>query len=158
MRKLLLVTLMLLLAAGGAAQAASGTFDVDITVRTPITITWQSDLTFGTVEADGSNYTVNAVAGSGSPPHSAGQTAQAAWFDIQGENGATADVILPASATVDDGGGNTLSVNLSPQAATHTFDGTVQAFYIGGSVTVPGGTTPGTYTTASPVTFTLLYQ
>jgi hypothetical protein len=97
---------------------------------------------------------VNAVAGVGSPTHSAGASAQAAAFSISGESGAIATVTVPATATITSGA-NSITVNLTPEAGTHTFSGGAEVFYVGGDLDVTGKPA-GAYSGSS--TITLVYQ
>jgi hypothetical protein len=148
--KKLLILLLLSVLVAGSTWAASAGFNVQIRLRTPISITKVTDLDFGTVETGTATYTVNANAG----PHSAGAAATSASFTVSGESGAVANVTVPAS-TVVTSGANNLTVSLAAQAATFTFTGASQTFYVGGSVDVTGAPA-GLYTGSS--TLTMLYQ
>ena len=146
---------VLLFLGSSAAFAASAPFSVSVTIRTPITVTKVTDLDFGTVESVATTYTVNAVAGTGSPTHSAGAAAVAASFTVSGEAGQTANVTLSPSTVTAANGANNVSVILAAEANTYTFPGS-GTFYVGGSVSLVGTEVSGPYVGSS--TLQLLYQ
>jgi len=154
-RFLTLFGVLLILGSSAAFAANSATFNVTVTIRTPITVTKVTDLDFGTVESVIATYTVNAVAGTGSPTHSAGATAVAASFTVSGEAGQTANVTLTPSTVTATSGANNVSITLSPEANTYTFPGS-GTFFVGGSVSLVGTEVSGVYTGSS--TLQLLYQ
>lgn len=136
-----------LVLSAGSAYAASDTFDINVVIRQPITVNNTRALDFGTLNADSGSYSIDAQASSG--------FGQSAEFEIVGEAGLAADVTLPASTTVTNGGGDTITVNLTLEAPTYTFSGGTEYFYVGGSLDTTGAV-PGTYT--GQETLTLLYQ
>lgn len=118
------------------------TFNVNLVIRQVITIANTGALDFGTIELAAGGLTVNANGG----PHSAGAGAAAATFTVQGESGATADVsIVSNPITITDGTTN-VSVTLTLSAATHTFTGGAETLFVGGSLTLAGTETTGSYT------------
>lgn len=139
------------------ALAASANFNVSVTIRQAISITKVTDLTFGTVDAAATTYTVNA---NGSAQTGAGTGATAASFTISGESAAVANVTFSANPVTVTcaacAGTPTLSVTLTPQATTHTFTGASETFYVGGSVTPTVSTASGAYT--GTATLNLIYQ
>ena len=155
-RILLASGVLLFLGASAAFAQNSATFNVNITIRTPIVVTKVTDLDFGTVESvAAATYTVNPVAGTGSPTHSAGVTARAASFTVTGEAGQTALVFLTPNPVTAVNGANTVSINLTPEAGPYTFPFPA-TFYVGGDVTLTGAEPSGLYTTTA--TLQVLYQ
>lgn len=136
-----------LILSAGSAYAASDTFDINVVIRQPITVTNTRALDFGTLNADSGSYTIDAVASPG--------FGQSAEFDISGEAGVTADVTLAASTTVANAASDTLTVTLTPEATTYTFAGGTEQFYVGGSLDTTGAPS-GTYT--GQETLSLVYQ
>ena len=147
--------LLILLGAGAASAQNSSSFAVSVTIRTPIVVTKVTDLDFGTVEALGTTYTVNPVAGIGNPTHSAGVTAQAASFTVTGEAGQSALVFLTPNPVPVTNGTNTVNVNLTPSAGPYVFP-LSGPIYVGGDVTLVGTESSGIYT--STATIQVLYQ
>lgn len=157
-RMLLGLALLLVMGASSALAANPEPFNVQITIRQAITITKVSDLDFGTVETGAATYTVTPTAGAQA---GAGSGAVAAEFDVTGETGQNADVILganPVTITCSAGActGNTLSVNLTPSTAIHNFTGGTDQIYVGGDVTLLAGTLAGLY--VGSTTVSLVYQ
>lgn len=173
MKRILLamIAAVALLAVGGSsAFAASAGFNVSVTVRQAITVTWQQDLNFGTVEAANTTYTVNANSGAQTQ---AGVGAVPALFTINGDT-ASAGVQVsfasnPVTAACQTGTGtcvagtDTLTVTLVTESGTDpdttsitSFSGTPVNYYVGGTVPVTSTTPSGLYTTAA--TLNVIYQ
>lgn len=151
----MLAALAALLVLGGTAAVAANPepFNIQITIRQAITIAKVTDLDFGAVDTGAATYTVTPDAG---PYPSAGTGAQAASFDIQGESGQTADILFGANPVSVDNGVDSRNVNLTTVAATHTFSGAVETFYVGGDITLDGLESTGVYT--GNTTLSLVYQ
>lgn len=142
MKKLLLGITILLFSGPLAFAANPQTFNVTMVIRQVITISNSAALNFGTLELIANTYTVAASTG----PHSAGAGANSAVFSVQGENLAVADVSFVATPINITDGSTIRSVALTLASATHTFNGSPQALYVGGSVTLTGAETTGSYT------------
>jgi hypothetical protein len=153
------MTLALLLLGAGTALATDQAFSVTMVMRQAITISAGATLDFGTVEnVPATLYTVNPNAG----PHTAGATAAAALFTVQGENLAVGDVTFVNNPVVIDDGTTNINVTLSLAGGvpdTINFTGAPQNLYVGGSFTVPGGATNGSYSnTAATAILRITYQ
>lgn len=131
---------------------ASDPFNVTLTLRQPITLTQVSNVLFGTLDVTAGAYTVTATPG----PHTAGAGAQSGVYTIQGENGSSVNITVPATVILDDGGGNQIIANLFLSQGTATFGVTPITVYLGSDITLTGTELSGTYSGAS--TLTVLYQ
>lgn len=158
-----------LLAGGITAPAfaqvtASQSTDASITIIRPIVLTKVTDLVFGTVTrpASGTNTvtlstssdTATASVANSLITTGTGSTRSRASYTVTGETGRTVAISLnSSSATLTrSGGSETLTVNLTLEAATDTLTGANGDFsgdgtlYVGGSVDVASGTVAGAYT------------
>ena len=155
LKRILTLSSVLLLLGAAAVFAATANFNVSVTIRQPIVVSCPAgtgDLVFGTVDAVAGTYTINPVTGTQLT------NGHAANCTVQGEAGLTPTTAsTPASTVVTGPGGPpapTITVTLTPQAAA-AFTGGVDNFFIGGSITLVGGETSGTYTGTS--TLTVIY-
>ncbi len=161
MKKFFALSLLMLGLAAGASAQVTGQADASATIITPITITWVADLAFGdvavsatvpgTVELDAATSARTATGGVTLP--STGTAFNAAEFTVAGLAGATYAITLPAGdLTIDDGAGNTMTVNgwESSPTPTGTLTGGTETLYVGAILNVAAGQTPGTYTSATP--------
>lgn len=149
-------------------MAATQTGNAAATIVTAITITEDATMNFGSISvgagggtvvldtSDGVSTTGDAVAEGG--------TVTSAVFSIDGDNNAGYAVTMPANITVDDGGGNNMTINtftyLAEDAATDT-TGTMDVtgagtMTIGGTLTVSASQVAGSY--SGTYTITALYQ
>lgn len=140
--RILLTTALAVVALGavGMSQhvnAATGTGDVDARIVQPITITAVDDLKFGDIAAGTGADTVTIAPITGNRTKGAGDAVlingggeQDGTFDLDGEDGLTVTIDVPADGdVVVTSGGDTMAVN------TFTWS------YDGGGVTTGDGTT-----------------
>ncbi|HKJ00262.1 MAG TPA: DUF4402 domain-containing protein [bacterium] len=158
MKRILMAFAALVLLGSIPAMAAPVPFNVTITIRQAISITKLTDLDFGTVETVSSPTTYTVLPAS-APGSGAGTAATAASFTIQGEATQVANVSFtanPVTVTCSAPCAGSLSVNLTPEATTHTFSGAAETFYVGGDVQVISTTQAGVYT--GTANLSLVYQ
>lgn len=131
---------------------ASDPFNITLTLRQAISLAQVRNVLFGTLDVTAGTYTVTATTG----PHTAGIGAQSGEYTIQGENGSSVNITVPATVTLDDGGGNLIIANLFLSQGTATFGVTPITLYIGSDITLTGAELSGGY--AGTSTLTVLYQ
>jgi hypothetical protein len=162
-----LMALAMTAIAGGKAYAqASATSNVTATVITPISITKNTDMNFGELAAGATAGTVvldpaGTVTVTGGVDAGAG-TPTAATFTVSGEPNATYAITLPATAvTIDDGAGNTMTVDTftSTPTPTGTLDGTGnQTLSVGATLNVGANQVAGTYGAGATFDVTVEYN
>jgi hypothetical protein len=141
-----------------AQASASASATASVTVISPITITPTGSLNFGRVVLDGSGTdAVITVDPGGTAPSSiahatevAGGSISTPSFHVGGQSGQAYNIVLTPSFT-----GATLSA-LKTSFASNALTSTVGAgdFTVGGTLTVPATTTPGTLSGSVGVTVT----
>ena len=151
-----------------AQTAATGQADAFATIAQAMTITWVSDLNFGTVISAAG--TVQVVPGPATPTVNyggvtpvAGGTITAAEFTVTGNNNATFAVTVPAgSITLQEGGGNTMTADTFTSACasvTCTLSGAgADTIYVGATLNVTAGLNAGLYTSTAPFDVTVNYN
>jgi len=150
---LTLTTLAVMTVSSQAAFAASDTGNASATVVGPLAIAENTALSFGNFAAGTGGTVVIATDGSrtatGDVNLSSADTGNQATFDVTGTSGYTYAITLPAgAATLDDGSGNTMSVNtwVSDPSGTGTLTGGSETLNVGATITVGSGQTAGTST------------
>jgi hypothetical protein len=152
-----LAIVMLAFTATSFAQVIE-TATASATIVAPLTITNTIPLNFGNlaVDATGGTVTLTAVsstvrsAGSANVQLVSGVTPTSADFAITGLTGSTYTIALPADGVVTlTGAGTPMNVNsftcsISPLTAGSLATGS-ETFYVGATLSVNGGQTPGTY-------------
>lgn len=173
LRKILIGALVAASAASAASLAhaqasANQSTTATVTIFRPITLTKNTDLSFGTVvrPASGSGtVTISEVDGSRSLTGSGallstGPNAAAgrATYTVSGEGGQTFSISVPANFNmVRTGGSETITVILTPSATTGLLDNALgsagtAAFGVGGQIPVSDNTASGAYTGAFTTT------
>ena len=166
---LTLSALALAAAAAGSASAAIATATSTSTVVTPIAISKNADLAFGSF-APGATLGTVTVSPNGTRAVSGGVVAMggsatAAQFAVAGQDGATYSITLGGSTSLVSGGDSmtfTSISDLSASAATSgnvssgTLTGGAQTIYVGGVLDVAANQPAGTYT--GTVTATVEYN
>lgn len=153
-----------LVAAGSACAQANSTQTTNssVTVFRPITLTKNTDLSFGTVvrpstgsgtvtisNADGARAAVGGVALLNTGPNA---TASRATYSVAGEGGQTYAITVPANFTMTrTGGSETITLTLSSSSTGGALSGALGAagaasFGVGGSIPVANTTASGAYT------------
>lgn len=141
-----------------ALAASSNTASANATVNivSPLTLTKNTDLNFGTVVGPFAGQVVHidttgaencaGLTCSGSPT--------AAAFSLTGTAGQGVVLTIPNSVTLNGSVSGTLSVDLSgDKPANPTLDATGKAaFNVGGKLTIPAGTVDGVYSNTFAVT------
>jgi len=156
-KSILLVFVMLAFAASTFAQTETAT--ATATIVTPLTITNTNNLAFGdiAVDATGGDVTISAalapVRTTTAPTHvtlitTGTHPISSADFAVAGLTGSTYDITLPADGTVTlTGGGPAMPVNtFTSSVASGSLATGTETFYVGATLTVAGGQTPGNYT------------
>lgn len=147
------------------SNAATGT----VSVVTPLTISKDYNLSFGSIVSGATSGTVIVDYSNGSTVtggvSKAGGTVSTAQFTVTGENGKNVIVEYTSPLTLTKSGGGTLSVALScdagasgsaVQLATSSPYNKIVKF--GGTLTVPENTVAGTYENTSDLKITVHYQ
>lgn len=142
-------------AQSSATQSTTGTTKI----IQPITLTKDTDLAFGSVvkPTSGSN-TVTIAAADGDRALSGGgdavlatSSSGRATYTVSGEGGQTFSISAPSTFNMTrQGGSETISVNLTPSAASGTISGSLGSagsatFGVGGSFSVSSTTASGSY-------------
>jgi len=154
-----------------AQQSSTDNADAHATVVTPISIVKSTDMDFGNVAVGGSGGTVVLTAGAVASRSTTGNatlpattgTVGAASFDVSGQAGYVYSIALPSSITITDGSSHNMTISSilsSPSAVSGgTLDGSGhQTIYVGGTMTLSGTQTAGTYNTVSPFDITVVYN
>lgn len=146
-----------------AQASASATASANAVIAKPITLTKTADLSFGTIVPNSAGDITVAVDTAGaltlggvSDGTHLGGTVAAAAFGVTGRPAATYAITLPASVTIDDGAGSTMTVGSLVHSYAPAAGGTLvvgvtpglgeDTFSVGATLTVPAGQTDGTYT------------
>jgi hypothetical protein len=146
----------------------NATATASATIITAIQISNAADMDFGNVAVSGVAGTViltpaggRSTTGGVTLPVVTG-TVTAAAFDVAGQANFTYSITLPAAATtIDDGGGNTMTVDTwtSNPTPTGTLDVTGnETLTVGATLNVGASQASGTYTSATPFTVTVNYN
>lgn len=150
------------MAAPGGAFAASATGNAAADIAQPIAVTEAQQLNFGRVVPSGTSGTVT-IATDGSRSISGGVstlggTVQAGTFDVTGEGSAEYSVSLPASISLSDGSGNSMTVDSFNDNAGSppSLSGGSDSFSVGAALSVGANQTPGSY--SGTYTVTVNYQ
>ena len=161
-------TLAIVMLAFTVSTFAQATATATATIVTPIAIANTVDMNFGNVAAGAALGTVvltpagaRSVTGGVTLPAIAG-TVTAASFDVTGQANFTYAITLPAAATtIDDGGGNTMTVDTWTSSPTPTGTlsaGGTQTLTVGATLNVGATQVAGTYVSATPFTVTVNYN
>jgi hypothetical protein len=157
-KSILLVFVMLAFVASTFAQTEIAT--ATATIVTTLTITNTNNLAFGDIAVDATGGDVNISAAlapvrtTTAPTHvtlitTGTHPISSADFAVAGLTGSTYDITLPTDGTVTlTGGGPAMPVNgfQSSVGATGSLVTGTETFYVGATLTVAGGQTPGNYT------------
>ncbi len=141
-------------------QAATDTAVATATILTPISITKNTDLSFGDVYPDAVTTGTVIVDTTGSRTASGGAAlgataGSAASFTVNGEPSATYVLTLPASPVTLTSGGNTMTIDTFTDDGTYTLDGTgAETVNVGATLNVGAAQAAGTYTGNVTVTAT----
>ena len=150
---LLATAVVALSSLSSAAIAASINGNASATVLTPITVTQNTALSFGTLAANAAGSVTISTAGgrtfSGVVVTPGGFAAGA--FGITGSTGATFAITL-GTPTALASGGNSMAFTVASSAATGTIALGVANFTVGGTLTVAAGQAAGSYIGTYPVT------
>jgi spore coat protein U-like protein len=140
----------------GAAHAASANANVNAAVAAPLAVTKNADLAFGDFVADASSCTLS-VNAAGTRSVASGSctllssTASAADFSVSGTGNRAISVNVPASVTLSDGGGNTMTVTTANNAPSNLTGGAAN-FQVYGDLAVGAGQIAGSYSGTLTVT------
>lgn len=124
------------------------------TIVTPITISSDRNLSFGNVIAAATAGTVQLspagvrTATTVTLPATTG-TVSSARFTITGMTGMAYTVTVPASLSINDGSGNSMTVNGFTHTATGTLTATTEVFTVGATLQVGANQAAGSYGPAS---------
>jgi hypothetical protein len=151
-------------------NVVSATATSSATIVSPLAIAKNVDLSFGniavqsnaggTVLLDPSLAATRTPSGGVTLPAVTG-TVTAAKFTVTGEGSYQYHIALPGSAiTLSDGNSHTMSLGdfTSTPSVTGTLSSGSQIVYVGGTLTVTAGQTPGTYTNAAGLVVTINYN
>lgn len=144
-----------------AANTAPATATVNIV--SPLTLTNNSALNFGTIVANSGAFAGEVVhmdmLNNRTCPATltcSGTTVTSAGFTVSGTKGQTVVLTMPAGVVLNGPGGATLNVDLSGDepATNPVLDATtgLATFAIGGKLTIPAGTGAGVYSNTFNVT------
>jgi len=161
-------TLAIVMLAFTVSTFAQATATATATIVTPIAIANTVDMNFGNVAAGAALGTVvltpagaRSVTGGVTLPAIAG-TVTAASFDVTGQANFTYAITLPAAATtIDDGGGNTMTVTTftsNPNSTGTLSAGGAETLTVGATLNVGATQVAGTYVSATPFTVTVNYN
>jgi len=170
MRKILLT---MIIAAGFStavlAQAtATATASATATIVAPLTITKTVDMNFGNIAVSASNAGtvvlspagVRSLTGGITFPATTG-TVDAAEFDVTGSGTYTYAITLPAgpvTLTGDPSGTMTLTTFTSTPSGTGALSAGAQTITVGATLNVGAGQAAGTYTNATAVPVSIVYN
>ncbi|MBV8503757.1 MAG: DUF4402 domain-containing protein [Paucibacter sp.] len=153
-----------LLLAAASAQAASTTATATATVLTPMTITKNTDLSFGNIVGGNGTVTIDtsgarSLAGNTAPAVSGGTALSAAKFTVGGTASQGYAITVTPPANLSSGGNNmaftafwealdtaTPTPVSSGTPATFTPAGATSYILLGGTITVGANQAAGTYT------------
>jgi hypothetical protein len=165
-----LAIVMIAFSASSFAQvSASATANASATIIAPITLANNTPLDFGNVVTSGAIGTVTLSTGGVRTPGGGASIlpAQAgsvsvATFTVGGTEGFTYLITLPSAAlTIDDGGGNTMTVDSftsNPAASSTIPTGGTETISVGATLHVGANQAGGLYTSATPFTVTVNYN
>ncbi len=172
MRKILLT---MIIAAGistavlaqNEGAIATATAPASATIVAPLTISKTVDMNFGNIAVSASNpgtvvlpnAGVRTATGGVTLPATTG-TVTAASFSVTGEGVYTYAITLPTTATLTSGVSNTMTLSsfTSTPSGTGTLNAGAQTITVGATLTVGAGQTAGTYTNATAVPVTVVYN
>jgi hypothetical protein len=160
--KIFMLAIVLVAFSASAFAQVTAQATASATIITPISITKTADMNFGNIAVNASPGTVilpaaaapvRTTTGGCSLPAAAG-TVAAATFTVAGESGYTYSITLPADGTVSLTGpgapmGANTFVSTPTVGAGGTLTGGTETLYVGATLSVAGGQTPGTYTSAN---------
>lgn len=140
-------------------------------IYSALSINKETDLRFGNIASGSESSEIsvaatpegarNVVTGDAMLPNVTGDFG-AASFTIKGETGASITVTVPEAddeITLAGPGGNlTVTDFISSVSGSTTIDGGSFVLYIGGSITVPSGTTGGSYSVANGISVKVDYN
>ena len=161
-------TLALASQAGSVAMAAQEDGSAVAVVIAPLIVTENTAMDFGTV-AGGANAdtivltTAGARTATGTDAQVIGAGGAAGNFTVSGEAGSSYVVTFSASATLSDGGGNTMTVNNFTDNNPSPIDGGgSDTLLVGGTLNIGANQAAGNYSTANgggaPYTVTVNYN
>jgi hypothetical protein len=160
-------TALLFMIGNELSAQASATATATATIVSPISISKTIDLDFGNVAVTASGGTV-VLAPDGSRTPTGGVnlpaiigTVASASFDVSGEGYYTYAISLPASVTLTrQSGTETMVVDnfTSIPSGIGTFNAGADVLYVGATLNVSGGQTPGVYVSATPFTVSVNYN
>jgi Domain of unknown function (DUF4402) len=158
-----LATVMLLFTAitFGQGPGVSATATASATIITPLAITKTFDMNFGNLAVNANPGTV-ALSAAATPTRTpgggvtliAGGTITAATFTVTGLTGTTYSISLPADGVVSlTGPGAPMAANTFVSTPTVAAGGSLatgtETLYVGATLSVAGGQTPGAYSSAA---------
>lgn len=160
-----LAILSIILSASTFAQS-SQTATATATLITPISISVDNNMQFGTIAASAAAGTVSLDTATNSRSatggvylQSGGAAAQIAQFTVTGEANHSFAVSSPEAISLDRSGGGSLSLALTAVTSPSTLDETGNAIIkIGGTLSVPGAALAGVYTNTTDLTVTVNYN
>lgn len=144
----------------GSAIAATATSNADATIIQAISISNTAGLDFGSVVADSASAGTVTMSAAGTRSCTtvtcvAQDAGQASGFDVSGEASYTYTITLPASTSLSDGAGNSMTVDTftDSKSGAGTLDGTgADSFTVGADLSVGMGQVAGTYNGTFDVT------
>lgn len=169
MKKLIIVAMVAMAAMPIKMMAQSKTTTTAaVNLITPLTLTENTSLHFGTMSVQASTDGTCVLATDGTRTQTGGvdlssatPTATTASYSVTGAVSTTYAITLPTSISVTDGSSNTMTISSFKAKATSTgTDGTTgtlsasgtDGFSIGATLTVPAGQATGAYTGSFDVT------
>lgn len=142
---------------------ASATANATVTILKPIGITKEADLSFAEVSTSATGGTVilspsgsRTISGGVAFPTHPTQSAQAASFNIHGEDGAYT-ITLPEEILLSDGT-KSVRVNNFTHSSTGTLKNSSETVFVGGTLNVNGMQEPGTYRNSDDLIVTVQYK
>jgi hypothetical protein len=142
----------------GSAQAATGTANASAVILTPISITKNTDLSFGDVYPDSAasgTVTVDAAGArtTGGAATLGATPGAAAQFTVSGQASAAYTITLPAAAVTLTSGANSMTIDTFATDGTGNLDGTGnEVINVGATLNVSAGQAAGTYSGTFDVT------
>ncbi|MEQ8664156.1 MAG: DUF4402 domain-containing protein [Rhodospirillales bacterium] len=146
------LVLVTVFSAAGSAHAADATGNASATIATPISVSENTSLSFGTVLAGASQSTIVVSTAGGRTLGSGdatlfGGTPAAAVFDVTGEGSASYSVSFTAGTLTRDGGSETMTVDtFTNDSGGSIGGGGSDSFNVGATLTVAANQVAGSYT------------
>ena len=151
-RTMAALTLVSAFAVAGTAEAADATGNASATIATPISVSENTSLAFGTILAGASQSTI-VVSTAGARSVGSGDatllggTPAAAAFDVTGEGSTSYSVSFTAGTLTRAGGSETMTVDtFTDDSGGSIAGGGSDSFNVGATLTVAANQTAGSYT------------